>query len=96
MAEGDDVGSTLVKVANSLIAFLSALAGGWFLITIVWSGFQIIRGAKTPEDFVTQVKRILLAGGGLILVALAYVITAWLVGFLFGDSEIINSPVDYL
>jgi hypothetical protein len=93
---GSDVGGGLVKFVNLGLAFLTGLAAIWFLITIILSGIKIIQSAKTPEDFYTHMKKIMWAAGGMILVALAYVITAWVLTKLFGDISFIEDPVSKL
>jgi hypothetical protein len=93
---GEDVGGGLVKFVNLGLAFLTGLAAIWFLITIILSGIKIIQSAKSPEDFYTHMKKIMWAAGGMVLVALAYVITTWVLTKLFGDASFIEDPVSKL
>jgi hypothetical protein len=93
---GSDVGGGLVEFVNLGLAFLTGLAAIWFLITIILSGIKIIQSAKSPEDFYTHMKKIMWAAGGMILVALAYVITTWILTKLFGDASFIEDPVSKL
>jgi hypothetical protein len=92
----DNVGGGMVEFVNNVLAFLTGLAAIWFLITIITSGIKIIQSAKSPEDFYTHMKKIMWAAVGMVLVALAYVITAWVLTRLFGDATYISDPVKQL
>jgi hypothetical protein len=88
-----DVETGSITLVNNFLAFLTAAAAVWFLVTIIWSGIKIIQSAKSPEDFYTHMKKIMWAAIGMILVATAYIIAAWITNTLFGSTSALDNPL---
>jgi hypothetical protein len=91
---GSVCGST--TYINKIIAFLTAAACVFFLITIILSGINIITKARSPDDFAASMKKIGLGAVGLVIVALSWVIAGWLSKLLFGDAAMMTNPLKVL
>jgi hypothetical protein len=81
---------------NVIIAFLTAAACVFFLITIILSGINIITKVRSPDDFAANMKKIGLGAVGLVVIALSYVIAAWLGKWLFGSADMLTNPLKVL
>lgn len=88
-----DVQTGSSKFVNNILKFLTGIAAVWLLITIITSGIKIIQHARSPEDFATEMKRIMWASAGMILVALSYILVTWILKSFFGDAGFIDDPV---
>lgn len=91
-----DVNKGSGKFVNSVLKFLTGIAAVWLLITIITAGIRIIQHARSPEDFATEMKRIMWASAGMILVALAYILVTWILKSFFNDAKFIDNPVEYI
>lgn len=92
--QGVDKGSG--EFVNNVLKFLTGIAAVWLLITIITAGIRIIQHARSPEDFATEMKRIMWASAGMILVALAYILVTWILKSFFSDATFIDNPVKYI
>lgn len=77
---------------NKIINFLLFAAAVLLLINIVLAGIKIITGGQDPKNFSAAMKRILYSALGIVVVALAYVITGWVSQLLFGSPEMLLNP----
>ena len=91
-----DVKTGSGKFVNNVLKFLTGIAAVWLLITIITAGIRIIQHARSPEDFATEMKRIMWASEGMILVALSYILVTWILKSFFNDAEFIDNPVEYI
>lgn len=91
-----DVNKGSIEFINNVLKFLTGIAAVWLLITIITAGIRIIQHARSPEDFATEMKRIMWASAGMILVALAYVLVTWILKSFFNDAAFIDNPVEYI
>jgi hypothetical protein len=91
-----EVNGGLVKFVNQALAFITGIAAVCLLFRIIWSGIRVIQNAKSPEDFYTHMKKIMWAAIGMIVVALAYALTRWILKAMGLDPEMLNSPVEQL
>lgn len=91
-----DVKTGSSEFVNNVLKFLTGIAAVWLLITIITAGIRIIQHARSPEDFATEMKRIMWASAGMILVALAYVLVTWILKSFFDDAAFIDNPVEYI
>ena len=91
-----DVNKGSIKFINNVLKFLTGIAAVWLLITIITAGIRIIQHARSPEDFATEMKRIMWASAGMILVALAYILVTWILKSFFDDATFIDNPVEYI
>ncbi|MDO5561461.1 MAG: pilin [bacterium] len=80
------------KLLNSVITFITFIAALLLFINIVLAGIKIITGGQDPKNFSDQMKRIVWGVVGLILVALAYLITGFVSGTLFGSGDYLLNP----
>ena len=91
---GSDVKSGLMGFVNTIINFITFLAGGLLLLVMIVSGIRVIIGGKDAKVLGENMKRILFAAIGLVIVMLAYVITGFISGLLFGDETLLNPVVN--
>lgn len=91
-----DVKTGSSEFVNNVLKFLTGIAAVWLLITIITAGIRIIQHARSPEDFATEMKRIMWASAGMILVALAYILVTWILKSFFDDATFIDNPVEYI
>lgn len=81
-----------MNLINLIITFLTFLGAFLLFVNIVLAGIKIITGGQDPKNFSDQMKRIVWSVVGLVLIALAYLITGFVSGALFGDDQYLLNP----
>ncbi len=89
---GDLTSGGPIVFVNAVIAFITAVAGIWLLITIILTGIKVISSVNDPKAFGEAMKKIMWSIIGLVVVAMAYIIAGWVSKQLFGTEEFILNP----
>jgi uncharacterized membrane protein len=80
---------------SNLLKFLTIIAGVWALFNLIMAGFQYLSSQGDPKMVENAWKQIYMSLMGMVVIVVAYALTALISYILFGDASIILNPKIY-
>jgi uncharacterized membrane protein len=90
-----DFKSGITAFVSNMLKLLTIVAGLWALINFVLAGLAFISAAGDQKIIENAWKQIYMSLVGLVVIVLAYALTALISFLLFGDPSIILHPKIY-
>jgi len=90
-----DASAGVKNLIGSTVGLLAMAASVWLLVAIIWNGYKIITSQKS-EVLSQAIRNISISLAGFLIAVLSYVIASYVVNRLYGNTQILEGPVEVL